>query len=181
VQLVKVSLRLGFVLDLDGPFSLPQPLTGAELTPAAGGDPRCPARARRPVSGSLSFPFFWWPAASSALCSTTSTSSPPNSSASSPELAQAWTRGRGQLNRRPGRACSARTTVPRRSATDPALVERGLRGHADTQNELARVLRDGPDTPVPPAARTELRPGLAGGRDRLDRLQEVGERPPRVN
>jgi hypothetical protein len=26
--------------------------------------------------------------------------------------------------------------------TDPALVERGLRGHADTQNELARVLRD---------------------------------------
>jgi hypothetical protein len=26
--------------------------------------------------------------------------------------------------------------------TDPAIVERGLRGHADTQNELAQVLRD---------------------------------------
>jgi len=25
---------------------------------------------------------------------------------------------------------------------DPALVERGLKGHADTQNELARALRD---------------------------------------
>ena len=25
--------------------------------------------------------------------------------------------------------------------TDPALVERGLRGHADTQNELATILR----------------------------------------
>jgi hypothetical protein len=24
---------------------------------------------------------------------------------------------------------------------DPALVERGLKGHADTQNELAQVLR----------------------------------------
>jgi hypothetical protein len=25
---------------------------------------------------------------------------------------------------------------------DPALVERGLKGHADTQNELARILRE---------------------------------------
>jgi hypothetical protein len=30
---------------------------------------------------------------------------------------------------------------------DPALVERGLRGHADTQNELARVLHDAGLTP----------------------------------
>jgi hypothetical protein len=27
-------------------------------------------------------------------------------------------------------------------SVDPALVERGLKGHADTQNELARVLRE---------------------------------------
>lgn len=30
---------------------------------------------------------------------------------------------------------------------DPAIIERGLRGHADTQNELARVLRDAGLTP----------------------------------
>lgn len=37
-------------------------------------------------------------------------------------------------------------------SVDPALVERGLRGHADTQNELARVLSDAgidPRSPLP--------------------------------
>lgn len=37
-------------------------------------------------------------------------------------------------------------------SVDPALVERGLRGHADTQNELARVLLDAgiePRSPMP--------------------------------
>jgi Predicted pPIWI-associating nuclease len=36
--------------------------------------------------------------------------------------------------------------------TDPALIERALRGHADTQNELARVLREAgiePRSPLP--------------------------------
>ena len=36
-------------------------------------------------------------------------------------------------------------------ATDPALVERGLRGHAKTQNELADFLRAGGIEPLSPA------------------------------
>jgi hypothetical protein len=43
--------------------------------------------------------------------------------------------------------------------TDPAIVERGLRGHVDTQNELARVLRDAGLSPACRMSRTSTWPG----------------------
>lgn len=52
---------------------------------------------------------------------------------------------------RPGQV-SANPATREPFTVDPALIERGLRGHMDTQNELARVLRDAgiePRSPLP--------------------------------
>jgi hypothetical protein len=101
--------------------------------------------------GSLYFPFFWWggrqlrpmqyylnklPAELVALFPQLTTALTPTQ----PPPPGAGTAAVGTDYRPAQVTGSPGTRQP--FTVDPAIVERGLRGHADTQNELARILGD---------------------------------------
>jgi hypothetical protein len=147
----------GWWLDLDGPFPLEAPLTLTQLRRHAGGIRAVLTRLEAEHPGSLYFPFTFWagrelrpmqpylnklpaelvdlfPALSSAAAAATS---PPAATPSRP----------GQAGPGLGTAYREAQVSPLPNGrepftVDPALVERGLKGHADTQNELAQVLRE---------------------------------------
>ena len=142
----------GWWLDLDGPFPLPQPLTGTELTRRQEEIRAVLRELEGRHQGSLYFPFFWWADRQLRPMQYYLNKLPAELVDIFPELVQALEPPPGPSESQPqpvflgtdyrpaqvGAAAGARQPF----TTDPAIVERGLRGHADTQNELARVLRD---------------------------------------
>jgi hypothetical protein len=147
----------GWWLDLDGPFPLPQPLTSTELTRRQEDIRAVLRELEGRHRGSLYFPFFWWagrqlrpmqyylnklPAELVGLCPELTQALEPPPGPSEPP-AQPPLLGTDYRPAQVGAAAGARQPF----TTDPAIIERGLRGHADTQNELARVLRDAGLTP----------------------------------
>jgi hypothetical protein len=141
----------GWWLDLDGPFPLEQPLTLAQLRDRAGDIRAVHEALQALVEGSLYFPFSYYrstvlrpqqpylnklPAEFVALFPELAAAVPSATSGARPP-------GPGLGLGAPYREALVSDVPPSREpfTTDPALVERGLRGHADTQNELAAVLR----------------------------------------
>jgi hypothetical protein len=145
----------GWWLDLDGPFPLDPPLTLTQLRDHAEGIRAVLERLRAGHTGSLYFPFTFWagtelrpmqpylnklPAelaglfpqlTGAAAAATTPPAIPPSPGPGAPGLGTAYREA--QVSPLP----NGRQPF----TVDPAIVERGLKGHADTQNELARVLR----------------------------------------
>jgi hypothetical protein len=142
----------GWWRDLDGPFPLAQPLTMAELTADQGLIREVLAELEDRVTGSLYFPFFWWSGWQlrpmqyylnklpielvrrfSKLSAAIEQASPP-AAKPGPESVLGTDYREAQVSTSGGER--------QPFTVDPALVERGLRGHADTQNALARRLRE---------------------------------------
>jgi hypothetical protein len=152
-RLVSPRAQPGWWLDLDGPYPLDTPLTLAHLRERAALVRKVletlEARHQRP----LYFPFFFYgggelrpmqpylnkmPAALvSALPELAETAIPPKP-ARTPRLDSADDTSFGA----PYRRANSRDLPDERQpfSVDPALVERGLRGHVDTQNALADAL-----------------------------------------
>ena len=142
----------GWWLDLDGPFPLPRPLTGVELARRQDDIRTVLRELEGRHRGSLYFPFFWWGGHQLRPMQYYLNKLPAELVSVFPELAEALEPppvSPGQQVR-PAvvgaeyRPAHVGATVGARQpfTTDPAIVERGLRGHADTQNELARILCD---------------------------------------
>jgi len=144
----------GWWLDLDGPFPLEPPLTFTQLREHAAGVRTVLENLKAAHSGSLYFPFTFWRGTElrpmqpylnkfpaelvdlfPSLAAAAAGSAAPAGSADAPPPT-----GVGAPYRE---AQVSPVQVGRQPFTaDPALLERGLRGHADTQNELSTVLRD---------------------------------------
>jgi hypothetical protein len=151
-RLQKEQAQPGWWLDLDGPFPIEPPLTLAQIRENAPDLRRVLDRLRSDKSGSLYFPFSFYGGTQPRPQQPYLNKLPVEFVELFPVLAAAAEQGSGL----PGRA----TAPPRMLGTayreaqvsplpserqpfsvDPALVERGLQGHADTQNALAQVLR----------------------------------------
>jgi hypothetical protein len=157
----------GWWLDLDGPFLLAQPLPGTELTRRQEEIRNVLRELEGRHRGSLYFPFFWWGGRQLRPMQYYLNKLPTELVAIFPELAQALQQppGPSEPQARPGllgtdyRPAQVGAAAGARQpfTTDPAIVERGLRGHADTQNELARVLRE---AGLPPRSRLPHEPNF---------------------
>lgn len=144
----------GWWLDLDGSFPLDAPLTLDKLQDHADQIRDVLDQLKSRNSGSLYFPFFFWRGTELRPMQPYLNKLPAEVVGIIPELAAAVAAAEPI-------AADPLTTDQQRSAlgsayrvarvnamgdsrqpfsVDPALVERGLRGHADTQNALARVL-----------------------------------------
>jgi hypothetical protein len=142
----------GWWLDLDGPFPLGRPVTLGHIRESASGIRAVLDALRSNHPGSLYFPFSFYGGTEPRPQQPYLNKLP----AQFVELFHALATAAGQASLDaqvpPGPAAMLGTEY--REATvsplpserqpftvDPALVERGLKGHADTQNELARILR----------------------------------------
>lgn len=145
----------GWWLDLEGPFSLDQPLTLALLRHHSDEVRAVAEQLRANHGGSLYFPFFFWGGSELRPMPPYLNKWPLELVDVFPQLVAAAAVSTDALEQRRFTSWTA-TNVGEayREATvsslpaarqpftvDPGLVERGLKGHADTQNELARVLR----------------------------------------
>jgi hypothetical protein len=145
----------GWWLDLDGPFPLDQPLTLAQLRERSDSVRAVVEQLRANHSGSLYFPFYFWGGIELRPMQPYLNKFPAELVDVLPQLTAAAT-GALDTDRRPpiseqktatvGEAyrettISSLPTARKPFTVDPSLVERGLKGHADTQNELAQVLR----------------------------------------
>lgn len=147
----------GWWLDLDGPFPLEHPLTMAELTEHQGQIRGVLQELESRHSGSLYFPFFWWRAQQLRPMQYYLNKLPAELVQIFPQLIAALTpppsipqqNGPAMVLGTDYRDAQVSTSLDGRQpfTVDPAIVERGLRGHADTQNELAQVLREAGLTP----------------------------------
>ena len=149
----------GWWLDLDGPFPLGQPLTIGQLAERGGAIRDVLRHLQSRHRGSLYFPFFWWGDRQLRPMQPYLNKLPAELVDRFPQLAAAATPAPPRSlppagGTAPGLGAEYRearvgeSPVARQPFTvDPALIERGLRGHADTQNELARVLRSAGLTP----------------------------------
>jgi hypothetical protein len=147
----------GWWLDLDGPFPLEQPLTMTELTERQEQIRGVLRELESRHSGSLYFPFFWWRGQQlrpmqyylnklpselvQIFPQLTAAQEPPPPAQQGDDLATVL--GTDYRDAQVSMSLDGRQPF----TVDPAIVERGLRGHADTQNELARVLREAGLTP----------------------------------
>jgi len=142
----------GWWLDLDGPFPIEPPLTLAQIRESAPDIRRVLDKLRSDHPGSLYFPFSFYggtqprpqqpylnklPAEFVGLFPALTTAAEQVSGSSGPV-----TQGAGTLGTAYREAQVSPLPTERQPFTvDPALVERGLHGHASTQNALAQVLR----------------------------------------
>lgn len=154
-RLKTASPQPGWWLDLDGPFPLQQPLTIAQLRERDNDTREVLEQLKSRHHGSVYFPFFWWggwqlrpmqpylnklpaelvdrfPQLAGAAALTSLPLAEPSAPRTAPGLGAAYREAR----------VSPSPNGREPFTVDPALVERGLRGHADTQNELALVLRN---------------------------------------
>jgi hypothetical protein len=152
-RLLQERVQPGWWLDLDGPFPVDPPLTLAQIRENALGVRTLLEALRSDHPGSLYFPFSFYGGieprpqqpylnklptqfvelfpALAAAADQASPGGPEQAAPTPPPIGAAYREA--QVSPLP----SERQPF----TVDPALVERGLRGHADTQNELARVLR----------------------------------------
>lgn len=143
----------GWWLDLDGPFPLDLPLTLAQIRASAPQLRAVLEALRSDHPGSLYFPFSFYGGTEPRPQQPYLNKLPAESVELFPAMAAAVRLASSEAD-----DCDARTTpllgtayreaqvspLPSERqpfAVDPALVERGLKGHADMQNELAQVLR----------------------------------------
>jgi hypothetical protein len=143
----------GWWLDLDGPFLLDQPLSIAQLAEHNADIRDILERLQAAHRGSLYFPFFWWADWQLRPMQYYLNKLPAELVSRFPHLAAATLTPLPVTSPitpaaplRPGTMYREAQVSPSPDgrqpfAVDPALVERGLRGHAETQNELASVLR----------------------------------------
>lgn len=143
----------GWWLDLDGPYTLTAPVTLAELR-AHGGEVRAALDALRArIDGALYFPFFFYgnrelrpmqpylnklPASVVAVFPAFSAAAE-LAAASTPQVGEAEPR-EADLGAAYRTAATSDLVERDPYSVDPAVVERGLAGHADTQNALAAML-----------------------------------------
>jgi hypothetical protein len=151
-RLQKGRAQPGWWLDLDGPFPVEPPLTLARIRENGPALRRVLDRLRADHPGSLYFPFSFYRGTQPRPQQPYLNKLPAEFVDLFPEL----TAAAGQTPELPGRATeppqmlgtaylqaqvSPRPTERQPFTVNPALVERGLQGHADTQNALAEALR----------------------------------------
>ena len=145
----------GWWLDLDGPYELAEPIALAELR-AHGPELRAALEALRArVDGALYFPFFFYgdrelrpmqpylnklPASVVAILPALAGAAAV-ATVSTPQVGQTQVRA-AELGASYRTAATSNLVERDPYSVDPAVVERGLAGHADTQNALAAMLTD---------------------------------------
>jgi hypothetical protein len=150
----------GWWLDLEGPFALARPLTLADLR-ASGSEVRAALDALSAEhAGSLYFPFFFYGGEElrpmqpylNKLPAAVVTLFPTLAPQIGPLRAERHELQPEQRLGSPYRAARVSVLPDRREpfSVDPAVVERGLRGHADTQNAVADALRGAGFEPLSP-------------------------------
>lgn len=145
----------GWWLDLEGPYPLDEPITLTRLREQTEDIRGVLEQLQATHAGSLYFPFFFWDGSELRPMQPYLNKLPAELVALFPELVEAVKAGRALSAETPPRLGTVALGADYREArvstapatrdpftVDPALVERGLKGHAETQNELARVLRD---------------------------------------
>jgi len=156
----------GWWLDLDGPFELERPLTLSDLRARAEPIRRALTDLQRRHAGALYFPFFFYGGGELRPMQPYLNKLPAAVVTAFPELAVAVAEAAatepvvGNLDRtaQPLGVSYRLAAVSPLPATrdaftvDPAIVERGLRGHADTQNALAASLELSAISPRSPRA-----------------------------
>jgi len=160
----------GWWLDLDGGFPLDKPLTLAQLRSQTQAIRGVRDHLKAAHEGSLYFPFFFWrgtelrpmqpylnklPAEFVELFPLLADIAPTSARRETPLPS---THGTTELGA-PYRDARVSPLSPGRDpfTVDSTLVERGLKGHADTQNELARVLQE---AGIEPRSRTPGEPNF---------------------
>ncbi len=142
----------GWWLDLDGPFPLDPPATLADIRRSAPAVRAVLDALRSSHPGSLYFPFSFYRGTEPRPQQPYLNKLPVQFVELFPELTAAARQASPDTQTPPvpaamlGTAYREATVSPLPSerqpfTVDPALVERGLKGHADTQNALAKVLR----------------------------------------
>lgn len=156
----------GWWLDLDGPYPLDEPLTLAQLREEGSTFRAVMDQLRQRDLGAVYFPFFFYAGSTLRPMQPYLNKLPEKLVAQLPALASA---AKTAANTVPlvGSKAASKTQIggDYRPATfsslpdvrdpftvDPAIVERGLRGHADTQNALADAIRAAGLTPHSPKA-----------------------------
>jgi hypothetical protein len=143
----------GWWLDVDGPFPLERPLSLAQLRERADDVRAVAEQLRADYPGSLYFPFFFWGGSELRPMQPYLNKLPAELVDAFPQLAVVAAAS-GEVAEQPAtaqapvalgeayREARASSLPAEREpfTVDPALVERGMKGHADTQNDLARVL-----------------------------------------
>jgi hypothetical protein len=156
----------GWWMDLEGPYPLDEPLTLEELRTHAGTIRQVMAELGQRVSGSLYFPFYLYggqvvrpmqpylnklPA--EMVAAFPALMAAPHTALDTEPLVSSETDSQEPVGGtyRPASVSNLRDTRDPFSV-DPAVVERGLRGHADTQNALAGAIAAAGMTPLSPVS-----------------------------
>jgi hypothetical protein len=152
-RLHQERIQPGWWLDLDGPFPLDPPLTLAQIRTSAPQLRAVLEALRSNHSGSLYFPFSFYGGTEPRPQQPYLNKLPAEFVELFPGLATAARLASPEAEDQVARATPLLGTAYREArvspspserqpfAADPALVERGRKGHADMQNELAQVLR----------------------------------------
>ena len=151
-RLLQERAQPGWWLDLDGPFPLNPPLTLAQIRASAPQLRAVLEALRSEHAGSLYFPFSFYGGGEARPQQPYLNKLPAEFVDLFPALATAVELASPDAEDRSTRTTPSLGTVYREAQVsrlpserqpftiDPALVERGLKGHADTQNALAHVL-----------------------------------------
>lgn len=165
-RIASARAQPGWWLDLEGPHAMASPLTLADLRARGLLIHSALDRLENQYPGSLYFPFFFYGGTELRPAQPYLSKLPAELVEGLPELADATqliatARPASARPPRPGKMLGTdyrRATVSdvpdrrRPFDVDPAAVERGLRGHADTQNALAAALKAAGIAPRSPRA-----------------------------